>query len=132
VAPIFSEENSRRVYLPAGDWTDWWTKTRMAGRRWVDVDADIETLPLFIREGGLIPMGPVMNHVDEFPVKKISLVVSLFGNDGESMLPIAVNDEHVPVEYKAKDGKHALSICKTEVEFEIETLGDGELKVVRQ
>jgi alpha-glucosidase (family GH31 glycosyl hydrolase) len=84
VAPIYSEENRRRVYLPAGTWTDWWNGARLAGGRWIDVEAGLETLPLYIREGGIIPLGPVMQYTDERPVDEITLRISLFTGNGQT------------------------------------------------
>ena len=57
VAPIMTEQSVRRVYLPKGTWTCWWTGKRIDGARWIEVEADMETLPLYIREGGDHPAG---------------------------------------------------------------------------
>jgi len=129
VAPILTEDMRRKVYLPNGVWTDWWSKQRIAGPRWIEVDAGIETLPLYIREGAIIPMGPVMNYVDEFRVEKIDLYVSLFEDDGRSEFRVPVNDELVEVEYVAAGGSHTVSIGKSSVDFQVHTLGEGDVKV---
>ena len=130
VAPIFTEEPQRKVYLPAGVWTDWRTKTRHAGPCWLDIEADIATLPLFIREGAIIPMGPVMNYVDEKPIEKLDLLVSLFTHAGRTLFTIPVNDELVQVEYLATEDTHTLTIGKSAVQFVVHKLGEGELTVV--
>lgn len=47
---------SRRIYLPAGNgWYDYWTDTYYEGGQWLDTDAPIDRIPLFIREGSIIP-----------------------------------------------------------------------------
>jgi alpha-D-xyloside xylohydrolase len=125
VAPIFDESGAREVYLPAGTWTDWWTGARLAGRRWTHVEADLETLPLWVREGAIIPMGPVMNYVGEFPVEEITLRVAPFEGDGESEFTIPVNDERIPVRYSAERGKHRVAIAPSAVRFQVEELGPG-------
>ena len=132
VAPILSEETRRMVYLPEGVWTDWSSKQRLAGPRWVELDADIETLPLYVREGAIIPMGPVMNYVDEFPVEKIDLYISLFEGAGRSEFQVPVNDELVGVEYVAAGGTNTVTIGKSAVDFQVHTFGDGDVKVLRQ
>jgi len=131
VAPIFTEEPMRKVYLPEGVWTDWWSKKRITGPRWLDVEADIDTLPLYVREGAIIPMGPVMNYVDEKKTEKIDLHVALFEGDGHSEFIIPVNDEQVKVAYQSDAGKHTLTISESEVEFKVHTFGQGEIEVLR-
>jgi alpha-D-xyloside xylohydrolase len=131
VAPLMSENDERKVYLPAGTWTDWWTKERITGGKWMTVNADLEIIPLYIREGGIIPMGPVMPYVDAFPVEKLQLLVSLFENDGETIFEIPVNGNWVPVKYSASNGKHELTIGATNVEIEVTTFGDGNLAINR-
>ncbi|SFK70299.1 DUF5110 domain-containing protein, partial [Caulobacter sp. UNC279MFTsu5.1] len=48
----------RDVYLPAGaDWYDYWTGQKVAGGQTIRVHAPIDTIPLFVRAGSIIPMG---------------------------------------------------------------------------
>lgn len=57
VAPVLSEyENSKKVYLPEGKWLDWWENTVYNGGQWILTEAPINRIPLFIKEGGIIPM----------------------------------------------------------------------------
>lgn len=54
------------VYLPAGtDWFDFWTRKRFAGGQTIQAPAPIGRLPLFVRAGSLIPLGPVKCCADE-------------------------------------------------------------------
>lgn len=58
----------RPVYLPAvGEWCDWYTGEWHPGGGVVDADAPLERIPLFVRAGGLIPLGKVMRHVGAEP-----------------------------------------------------------------
>jgi len=123
VAPITDKSNRRAIYLPQGVWTDWWTGERLAGNRWIDVKADMETMPLYIREGGIVPMGPVMNYVGEIDTEEIQLRIAMFEGDGKSNFAVPVNDEKVPVEYTASNGKHAVKIGQSVVVFKVEALG---------
>lgn len=64
VAPITEQgRESRRVYLPAGrDWYNYWTNERFTGGQTVSVAAPIDTIPLFVAAGSIIPIGaPVQN-----------------------------------------------------------------------
>lgn len=129
VAPIFTPKPTRRVYLPEGVWTDWWTRERIPGGRWISVTASLETMPLYVREGGLIPMGPVMQYVDEFPVEEITLLLAPFSGDGHSTFTIPVNDTMIPVEYIAQGGAHTVVIGSNAVRVLVEPLGEIALTV---
>lgn len=50
------------VYLPAGAWFDWWTHCAHRGPGFVEVEAPLDRIPLFIRGGAVIPLGPVKQH----------------------------------------------------------------------
>ncbi|HZR80787.1 MAG TPA: TIM-barrel domain-containing protein [Candidatus Binatia bacterium] len=57
VAPVVERgATAREVPLPAGGWIDWWTGERHEGGGTIVVDAPLDTLPLFLREGGIVPL----------------------------------------------------------------------------
>jgi alpha-D-xyloside xylohydrolase len=57
VAPVVERGATRReVPLPPGGWVDWWTGERHEGGRNIVVDAPLDTLPLFLRQGGIVPL----------------------------------------------------------------------------
>jgi alpha-glucosidase (family GH31 glycosyl hydrolase) len=59
VAPVLEESASeRRAYLPRGDWIDWWTGERLEGGRWIDAEAQLHRIPLWVRSGSLIATYP--------------------------------------------------------------------------
>ena len=55
VAPVFEEAGERDVYLPDGEWVDFWTDERYPGGQYVTVDAPLETMPMFVRSGSVVP-----------------------------------------------------------------------------
>ncbi len=55
VAPIYDEGDSRRVYLPEGEWVDYWTRQIHRGPISITVNAPLNILPLFVRRGAIIP-----------------------------------------------------------------------------
>ncbi len=75
VAPMFKPRGSRDIYLPAGAWYDFWTDHRFEGARWITYDAELETLPLFVRAGAAIPMGPELQYANERPWDPLSFDV---------------------------------------------------------
>ena len=91
VAPITEQgQTSRKVYLPAGnDWYDWWTNRKIAGGQWIEADAPINRIPLFVRAGSIVPLGaPIANTMTKqalseirvFPGRNASF--SLYDDDG--------------------------------------------------
>lgn len=63
------------VYLPPGTWYDFWTHTRYEGPAGISVDTPLETMPLFVRGGALVPTGPVMQRSDERPLDGLTVLV---------------------------------------------------------
>jgi alpha-D-xyloside xylohydrolase len=59
VAPVTEQGATHRsVYLPAScDWYNYWTSQRLHGGQTIVVDAPIDTLPLFVRAGSIVPLG---------------------------------------------------------------------------
>lgn len=55
VAPVLRPDGNRTVYLPEGEWIDYWTNQRYEGNQSIDLTPDLETLPLFVRAGSVIP-----------------------------------------------------------------------------
>jgi alpha-D-xyloside xylohydrolase len=56
------------TYLPAGaDWYDFWTNERLAGGREANRQCPLDLLPLYVRAGSIVPMGPVMQYATEKP-----------------------------------------------------------------
>ena len=58
VAPVIDENTSRAVYLPGGDWIDYWSGKHLSGGSVVAADAPLEVLPLFVRAGAILPKIP--------------------------------------------------------------------------
>jgi alpha-D-xyloside xylohydrolase len=57
-APVIDENTSRPVYLPAGEWIDYWSGKRLAGGDVLIADAPLDVLPLYARAGAIIPKIP--------------------------------------------------------------------------
>ncbi|UAK23143.1 glycoside hydrolase family 31 protein [Sphingomonas nostoxanthinifaciens] len=67
VAPVTEQgATSRKVYLPAGsDWYNYWTNERFAGGTSIEVAAPIDTIPLFVRAGSIVPMGSAIESASQ-------------------------------------------------------------------
>jgi alpha-glucosidase len=94
VAPVLKPDVTRRgVYLPEGKWYDYWTNKEYKGGSVVSVDAPLETVPMFVRGGSILPLGPEMNYVGEkgpepsfvvYPDDRGKAATALYEDDGLS------------------------------------------------
>jgi len=84
---------SRRVYLPEGEWFDFWTNKKFRGGEWIERETNLETLPLFVRAGAIIPLDPVRQFTSEQVNGPTTLKVypgadgifTLYDDDGQSL-----------------------------------------------
>lgn len=93
VAPVVEKgATSRSLYLPPGTWFDFWTQERSEGGREVTRTVDLATMPLYVRAGAVIPMGPVKQYTEEPVDGPLTLWVhpgadgsfSLYEDDGKT------------------------------------------------
>ena len=93
VAPVTREgATAWPVYLPAGGWYDFWTGARYEGPAGITLDAPLDRLPLLVRAGAIVPMGPVVQHTGERPLDEVTLLMypegssrfELYEDDGRS------------------------------------------------
>jgi alpha-glucosidase len=104
VAPVLEAgARRRRVYLPDGDWYVFATGERLAGGRFVVAEAPLDTVPMYVRAGAAVPMGPVQQHVDELPCDP--LTVHVYGT-GAGSADVVAGDVVVPIRWSA-DGDSA-------------------------
>jgi alpha-glucosidase/alpha-D-xyloside xylohydrolase len=86
VVPVVAKgAKARRLYLPAGDWYDWWTGEKVAGKRWVERPVDLATLPLYVRAGAIVPLDPVRQYTAQ-PVTEPTTLQIYRGADGRFVL----------------------------------------------
>jgi alpha-glucosidase len=94
IAPVLHEAiRTREVYLPKGEWYDFWTGTRLTGGAVVRTPLTLERIPIFVRSGAFIFRQPVVQHTGEMPGQPLEVHVFpapsseavLYEDDGESM-----------------------------------------------
>jgi alpha-glucosidase/alpha-D-xyloside xylohydrolase len=83
VAPVTSKgATERELYLPEGQWYDFWTTDRQAGGREVTRKVDLATLPLYVRAGTILPLDPPRQYTTQRSDEPITIRVYP-GRDGE-------------------------------------------------
>jgi alpha-D-xyloside xylohydrolase len=85
--------SSRRVYLPKAKWYDFWTGRKIEGGRTIDAAAPLDRMPLYVRAGSIVPLGPDVEWATEKPADPIELRVYT-GADGSFTLYEDENDNY--------------------------------------
>lgn len=77
INPVYNfQQRSREVYLPKGQgWYDLYTGAYTAGGKKVQADAPYDKMPIYVKEGSIIPFGPQLQYVAEKPADTISLYI---------------------------------------------------------
>jgi len=98
VCPIV-EPNSkgRRMYIPKGKWFNYWDDTIIEGGKEMWVEADLDSVPLFVKEGAIIPKYPIQQYVGEKEINEIVLEVYYKLGKEKSLL---YDDAHDGYDYK--------------------------------
>ena len=74
--PVYEyQARSRQVYFPEGGWYDFYTGAYIAGGQTLTADAPYERMPLYVRAGSILPVGPEMEWSDQKPADDLLLIV---------------------------------------------------------
>ena len=115
--------SSTRLYLPQLKWYDFWSGVQVQGARTVDAPSPLDRLPLYIRAGSVVPMGPDIQWSTEKPADPIELRV-FRGADGDFTLYEDENDNYnyekgafATIRFHWDDARQALTIDDRQGEF---------------
>ncbi|MGZ9586565.1 glycoside hydrolase family 31 protein [Paenibacillus marinisediminis] len=88
IAPIYRPNTEwRSVYLPEGEWIDYWSGERYAGKQHIHVHAPLSKLPIYVRAGAVLLEGPVRQHAEETVADEyVTASIYLQGGSGTSEL----------------------------------------------
>ena len=84
VAPVLEEGTERMVYLPEGVWTDFWTGSPVTAGSF-RVEAPMDAIPLYVRAGSVLPVGPEVQYASEKPWDALQIRIYP-GADGSFLL----------------------------------------------
>jgi len=112
VAPVTEyKARSRKVYLPAGAaWYDFYTARSIRGGQSIDASAPYERMPLFVRAGSIVPIGPPIQHTGNNSHSPITLNVytgadgsfSLYEDDGVSRQYLHGQYSRIPLRWNER------------------------------
>jgi alpha-D-xyloside xylohydrolase len=80
VAPMFEGEKERKVILPKGKWFDFYDGKFVGENELITVAPGLEKIPLFVRDGGIVPMRPVQRQAPK-PGEKVDLIIRHYGTE---------------------------------------------------
>jgi alpha-glucosidase len=108
VCPI-QEPNAkgRRMYIPRGQWYNYWTDEFVEGGKEKWVDAEIDSMPIFVLEGAVIPKFPVQQYVDEKQIDEVTL--DIYFKEGKERSQL-FDDAHDGYDYTK--GRYSLRTFK--------------------
>jgi len=76
---------SRTLYLPEGDWVDYWSGEKFAGKQYIITKTPLEKLPIYVKSGAIIPKQPDMQYFGEKPLDPITLDIYPSGNSSTKL-----------------------------------------------
>lgn len=127
VAPILEKNaRSREVYLPRGVWYNYYTDEKLEGGRYITAQAPLDQIPLYIREGAVIPMMEECQYIGEKPEDSITVHVygtgpasfTMYDDDGET--------------YRYEQGGYAKTLLSFDGKDLKAVVTDGDASVIPQ
>jgi alpha-D-xyloside xylohydrolase len=122
VNPVTEEgATNRSLYLPKGNWYDFWTGGFLAGGKRIVAEAPLDRIPLYVRAGSILPLGPDVEYATQKPDSPIELRVyagangsfTLYDDAGDtydyekgahSTIPIKWDDASKTLSFGAREG----------------------------
>jgi len=120
----FSTVKKRELYLPAGtNWIDFWTGERIKGGQTIKKESPIDIMPLYVKAGSIIPIGPDVQYAEEKEWDNLEIRI-YEGADGEFTLYEDENDNYnyekglySTITFNWNDGSKTLTISDREGSF---------------
>jgi alpha-glucosidase/alpha-D-xyloside xylohydrolase len=120
IAPVTEKAaTSRRVYLPEGNWFDWWSGDKKSGKQWIERPVDLATMPIYVRAGSIIPFDPVRQYISQEVSEPTTLKIfpgangefTLYDDDGQSLAYLNKSDpKAIWIRFKWDDAARKLTI----------------------
>jgi len=96
IAPVFEQgAKTRDVYLPEGQWYDFWTNEIKAGSQTVTRQVNISKIPIYVRAGAIIPFDPVRQYTNQ-KVDEPTTIKVYRGADGQFTM---YEDDGISLDY---------------------------------
>jgi alpha-D-xyloside xylohydrolase len=142
ICPVTAyQARERKVYLPKGNWYNFWTGKKQEGGKHITAKAALNSLPIFVKEGTILPYGPKLQYATEVTNKPITLKIypgkdaeyTLYFDDDKSYdyekgiyseINISYSELTKTVTLEKGNGNY-LDFSKNHMKFKIEVIGTG-------
>ncbi|SFL52637.1 glycoside hydrolase family 31 protein [Halanaerobium salsuginis] len=103
IAPIYKPDTEQRlVYLPAGEWINYWTEEVLPGKQHIITEAPLEKLPIFVKANSLLPLTEKFNYVGEKKLNYLELNLYL-GSKNKQFSYTLYDDDGLSFDYQVKN-----------------------------
>jgi alpha-D-xyloside xylohydrolase len=109
VAPVYNAGGKRPVYLPAGQWVDFWTRQVLTGPGVANVEAPLDVLPLYVRANALIPTIEPATQIPDGPFENVVFDAYLLPG-GRGSFTLRDTDGATTVTATLDNGKLAVAV----------------------
>jgi len=116
VAPVFTESGIRSVYLPDGEWRSYWTDERHEGGQTIDVDVELDEMPVFVRSGSVLPLREPTQSVQPGTPDQLELDVTMADDEASGRFYDVDADELVTIAVEAMDETLSVATGATSAE----------------
>ncbi len=84
VAPLIAGQKEKRIYLPDGDWFDFWSGQHLPGKRLITAAPPLEQIPVFVKDHALLPLAEVTPHTND--ERCFNITVRVYGDGAQGGL----------------------------------------------
>ena len=114
-APVFNEEGHVDYYLPDGTWTHLFSGEKREGGRWYADDYDYFSLPLYVRENSLLPLGACKDRpdYDYCDGLELHLYEPRDGGSDHVVIPDTRGDPVLEAGFSCENGEVILTLSRT-------------------
>jgi len=87
------KQRTKEVYLPEGDWFNFWTDEKVAGNGEIEVNAPLDEVPMFVKAGSILPIGPKVQYTTQ-PTNELTRIKVYPGKDAKYVLYMDDNESY--------------------------------------
>jgi alpha-D-xyloside xylohydrolase len=87
------QQRTKEMYLPEGDWFNFWNNEKVSGNKKMTVETPLNSIPVFVKAGSIIPMGPKIQYATQATEEPVTIKVYP-GNDAEYVLYLDDNESY--------------------------------------
>ena len=129
VAPILTRQDHRKAWIPPGLWYEGTSGRMIEGPCWIEVQADLATVPIYFRGGHAVALGPEITHTNEKPEGPLTIMV-FPDNQGLAAMRMETENGAVSLEMNLDNDTARATISGMQRDYSIEIPRDDVKQVV--